>query len=635
MVSNGHIDMDQIKHAAAGQWREILSTVASINPDVLDRRHHPCPKCGGKDRFRAFTDFDETGGVICNQCFNTRNGDGIAVVQWALSCDFQTAIQRIAKYLGVLASGNRKPQNNGKPKTSPVDDLKSMRDLSEISPEWQEKFKCWVKSKPPITVDAIIAAGGLCDLGPPNWHNQWECIGFPAYRTKRSREKKCGVILYRVDGEDFPENCYQARRKAHTVKGSKDGWIIPGSWEAVEAASVVVKVEGVTDALALYPHLPPGHAVITNICGCKSVKLPMPFLKGKQLIVVGNSDEPGQAGARKFVEHATAELGCAFIAKLPFDVGPDHGKDIRDFIAEGGDVKELLADPIFVEGKSAKSRGRKSGRKKHSRDSSGASENQDEPLPSDDSAGRIEIEITPNEKAANDLAVFGLTRDPTVFSRGGSLVRIVRENGRQDQITRPDGVPRIAEIKLPTVRELLAATCYFWIWKKIEGEWEQLHTHPPDWCVKAVHTRGEWLGIRSLDGIITAPVLRSDGTLFTEPGYDSDSWLFFEPAGDIPEISERPTREDAIRASEVLFDVVQDFPFTKDYHRSAWLASTLTPVARYAFTGPAPLFLIDSNVRGAGNASCRESSLPSDSSHAGREGIQDKACSACPCALTW
>src|SRR5262249_40103574 len=47
-------------------------------------------------------------------------------------------------------------------------------------------------------------------------------------------------------------------------------------------------------------------------------------------------------------------------------------------------------------------------------------------------------------------------------------------------------------------------------------------------------------------------------------------------------------------------EVVGDFPFAGDCHRAAWLAALLTPLARFAFAGPSPLFLVDSNVRGAG-----------------------------------
>ena len=49
-------------------------------------------------------------------------------------------------------------------------------------------------------------------------------------------------------------------------------------------------------------------------------------------------------------------------------------------------------------------------------------------------------------------------------------------------------------------------------------------------------------------------------------------------------------------------DLVADFPFRKPDHRAAWLAFLLTPLARFAFTGPAPLFLIDANVRGSGKS---------------------------------
>jgi hypothetical protein len=49
-----------------------------------------------------------------------------------------------------------------------------------------------------------------------------------------------------------------------------------------------------------------------------------------------------------------------------------------------------------------------------------------------------------------------------------------------------------------------------------------------------------------------------------------------------------------------LEDVIQDFPFETEAHKAAWVAALLTPLARFAFTGPAPMFLADANVRAAG-----------------------------------
>src|SRR5205823_1261456 len=57
---------------------------------------------------------------------------------------------------------------------------------------------------------------------------------------------------------------------------------------------------------------------------------------------------------------------------------------------------------------------------------------------------------------------------------------------------------------------------------------------------------------------------------------------------------------DVQTAVETLLAAVADFPFEADAYKAAWLAGLLTPLAWFAFDGPAPLFLIDANVRAAG-----------------------------------
>jgi hypothetical protein len=47
-------------------------------------------------------------------------------------------------------------------------------------------------------------------------------------------------------------------------------------------------------------------------------------------------------------------------------------------------------------------------------------------------------------------------------------------------------------------------------------------------------------------------------------------------------------------------EVVCDFPLATGAHRAAWLAALLTPLARFAFHGATPLFVIDANTRAAG-----------------------------------
>jgi hypothetical protein len=72
------------------------------------------------------------------------------------------------------------------------------------------------------------------------------------------------------------------------------------------------------------------------------------------------------------------------------------------------------------------------------------------------------------------------------------------------------------------------------------------------------------------------------------------------PPRKLPAFLDRPSHGDARLAWQTLQEIIIDFPFEREVHRAAWLAALLTPLARFAFFGPAPLFLVDANVRAAG-----------------------------------
>lgn len=99
------MDVDAVKHAAAGRWPEILADVAWIDSAILDGGHHPCPKCGGRDRFRLID--SDAGAVYCNRCLTTRNGDGLAAVQWMRGVGFGQAVRLVAEYLGLADEPER------------------------------------------------------------------------------------------------------------------------------------------------------------------------------------------------------------------------------------------------------------------------------------------------------------------------------------------------------------------------------------------------------------------------------------------------------------------------------------------------------------------------------------------------
>lgn len=94
-------DLDQIRAAAYGRWPEIHATLG-IPHKLLNKRHQPCPSCGGEDRFR-YTDYQGNGGYICNQC---GAGSGFDLLMLVLGWDFQTALHETAAVLGFTASQN-------------------------------------------------------------------------------------------------------------------------------------------------------------------------------------------------------------------------------------------------------------------------------------------------------------------------------------------------------------------------------------------------------------------------------------------------------------------------------------------------------------------------------------------------
>src|SRR5437870_13872865 len=106
-----NLQAETVKAAAAGRWEEILTQLGGCNPELLDERNHPCPRCGGKDRFRLID--VEAGALFCNQCCNSKNGDGIAALMWLKGWTFPKALEELGRFLGLTASSN---PSNGRSK---------------------------------------------------------------------------------------------------------------------------------------------------------------------------------------------------------------------------------------------------------------------------------------------------------------------------------------------------------------------------------------------------------------------------------------------------------------------------------------------------------------------------------------
>jgi len=97
-------DTGTIKAAAAGRWLDIL-TAAGVGAELLDGKGHPCPRCGGTDRFSAFRDVAERGAVICRKCLDKGGGDGLATVAWIRGCSLPEAVRFVADHVGIQPGG--------------------------------------------------------------------------------------------------------------------------------------------------------------------------------------------------------------------------------------------------------------------------------------------------------------------------------------------------------------------------------------------------------------------------------------------------------------------------------------------------------------------------------------------------
>lgn len=289
-------------------------------------------------------------------------------------------------------------------------------------------------------------------------------------------------------------------------------------------------------------------------------------LHNRRVAIIADKDEAGRKHAADVAMRLRNRATEIRIVELP-----GAGKDASDWFDAGGTVDELIR---LVES---------------ARDAPPASSARDRP--------NVFIDTEEHRVVAETIAA--LTVDPDLYQRGGILVRVIRDRQPTDGILRCEGSATIQAMPAANLRERMTRVATF---SKLNRKGEEVAAHPAAWLVSAVEARAEWEGIRHLMGVSDAPILRPDGSIWQQAGYDERTGVLFEPVmgASFPTVHPDVNIDDADAALTTLLEVVCDFPFESEEHKAAWLAAMLTPLARFAFAGPSPLFLIDANVRGAG-----------------------------------
>jgi hypothetical protein len=233
------------------------------------------------------------------------------------------------------------------------------------------------------------------------------------------------------------------------------------------------------------------------------------------------------------------------------------------------------------------------------------------PKPTHDELKRPIVRISPNDApphvktAENALMTSGLP----IFVRGNRVVWLGSKKdlpqARQETIRRSDDAP----IVLPATQSWMKMTLYDLIaCRTMVGK----TCHAPDSLVQLLLDRASQAPYPPLMGILTAPTLRADGTVLQAPGYDPASGMYLKLCGTFPQVSQHPSKDDAVKALEFLAGPFRRFPWqwrtikANNADKAVVLAALLTMVSRVAMR-TVPMFGLSANLPGSGKSLLSES----------------------------
>jgi hypothetical protein len=203
-----------------------------------------------------------------------------------------------------------------------------------------------------------------------------------------------------------------------------------------------------------------------------------------------------------------------------------------------------------------------------------------------------------DEVTAEALEAVGQANSPpALFQWGDALARV--------RVDRRTGAPRIEVMGVDAVRGHLARVANWFVVKATRQGTVRTVVPPPLDAVRDLMALPGWPEpiVPTLAGVVECPVFVGDGSLVATPGYDPGTRLWYQPAPGValPEVPDRPSRQQVARAKKLLLDdLLGDFPFQDEASRTNALALLLLPFLRPLVDGPTPLHLVDAAEAGTG-----------------------------------
>lgn len=172
-------------------------------------------------------------------------------------------------------------------------------------------------------------------------------------------------------------------------------------------------------------------------------------------------------------------------------------------------------------------------------------------------------------------------KEPLVFVRSGGLTRV--------KMDKKDG-PILDFMSEAALRNTLDKVAY---WYRYDKDNNKRPAFPVSECVKGMLAEAD-PPVPRLSRIVQAPVFGVDGTLLTSPGYHEKAETWYHKTCDIPDVPEKPSRNDIEKAKDLLLnDLLVDFPFDDESSKAYALAAMILPFVRAMIDGPTPLHVID------------------------------------------
>ena len=161
-------------------------------------------------------------------------------------------------------------------------------------------------------------------------------------------------------------------------------------------------------------------------------------------------------------------------------------------------------------------------------------------------------------------------------------------------------VDRMVKCNSHALKQDISASAELVKWRGDEENGKLIPCNPPDNVVLAITHKICGSNIPLLHGIISAPTIRSDGSILQEAGYDRQSKLLFNPDGvTYPKVNETPSHEEVANALGLWQDLLHEFPFVDEVDRSVAISIAMTFLLRKSLN-LSPAFGITSPDFGTG-----------------------------------